>query len=343
MGGLKCISASSVTEQAISELKKEHSTLIGTHSGTFHQDEVVGCYLLKQLPAYQDAAVVRCRDDGLLSMCDIVIDVGGSYDPSKLRFDHHQKTFQETWSSTRTLTKLSSAGLVWKHFGKQILQEGFGAGPEHLETLHQDLYDFVFEAIDCNDNGVRTCKGEIAFGGGLPSLSASIAHQNTSWIVESRQDETTCFHEAYKIVCEELGRLLRLFIEFWPLAKIHIVEALDQKFKTHDSGRVVELTTYYRWERFVPRLDRETEKSKRVAFVIWKEQNEWHLKCLRTTQNSTRLFYKLDRNQSSDSELIVVAKSCAIASTRERLIHLIEETLAHAANPDEHMSDGAHE
>lgn len=35
---------------------------IGTHSGVFHCDEALACFLLKQLPEYKDAEVVRTRN-----------------------------------------------------------------------------------------------------------------------------------------------------------------------------------------------------------------------------------------------------------------------------------------
>lgn len=57
----------------------------------------------------------------ILSKCDIVVDVGAEYVPEKLEyekyliwrkhFDHHQKSFNETFDSAHK-TKLSSAGLV---------------------------------------------------------------------------------------------------------------------------------------------------------------------------------------------------------------------------------------
>lgn len=39
----------------------------------------------------QNAEIVRTRDPGLLSECDIVVDVGGEFDPSRHRYDHHQR------------------------------------------------------------------------------------------------------------------------------------------------------------------------------------------------------------------------------------------------------------
>jgi uncharacterized UPF0160 family protein len=79
----------------------------------FHADETLACFLLKQLPQFADAQVVRTRNMSILEAADVVVDVGGSYNPALLRFDHHQRGFQETFSSEHS-TKLSSAGLVYK-------------------------------------------------------------------------------------------------------------------------------------------------------------------------------------------------------------------------------------
>lgn len=40
----------------------------------------------------------------------IVVDVGGTYEPEKQRFDHHQKTFVETYSEV-TGVRLVALGL----------------------------------------------------------------------------------------------------------------------------------------------------------------------------------------------------------------------------------------
>lgn len=39
----------------------------------------------------QDAEIVRTRDPEKLAACDIVVDVGGEYDPQRHRYDHHQR------------------------------------------------------------------------------------------------------------------------------------------------------------------------------------------------------------------------------------------------------------
>ena len=60
---------------------KRKMVKIGTHSGSFHCDEALGCFLLRQTDTYRDADIVRTRDESILSGLDVVIDVGGKYDP----------------------------------------------------------------------------------------------------------------------------------------------------------------------------------------------------------------------------------------------------------------------
>uniref|UniRef100_A0A2K5RIE2 MYG1 exonuclease n=1 Tax=Cebus imitator TaxID=2715852 RepID=A0A2K5RIE2_CEBIM len=116
---------------------------IGTHNGTFHCDEALACALLRLLPEYRDAEIVRTRDPEKLASCDIVVDVGGEYDPQRHRYDHHQRSFTETMSSLCPgkpwQTKLSSAGLIYLHFGHKLLAQLLGTSEE--DSVVGTLYD----------------------------------------------------------------------------------------------------------------------------------------------------------------------------------------------------------
>jgi uncharacterized UPF0160 family protein len=68
---------------AVADSLKRKMALIGTHSGTFHCDEALGCYLLRQTEAFKGAEVVRTRNPDVLKDLHVVIDVGGVYDPSE--------------------------------------------------------------------------------------------------------------------------------------------------------------------------------------------------------------------------------------------------------------------
>lgn len=95
---------------------------IGTHDGTFHCDEALACFLLRRTKAFAGATITRSRDPAVLDTMDAVVDVGGTYEPAKMRFDHHQRGFEETFDSSHK-TKLSSAGLIYKHFGEEIIAD----------------------------------------------------------------------------------------------------------------------------------------------------------------------------------------------------------------------------
>uniref|UniRef100_A0AAA9RV32 MYG1 exonuclease n=2 Tax=Bos TaxID=9903 RepID=A0AAA9RV32_BOVIN len=116
---------------------------IGTHNGTFHCDEALACALLRLLPEYREAEIVRTRDPEKLAACDIVVDVGGEYDPQRHRYDHHQRSFTETMSSLSPgkpwQTKLSSAGLIYLHFGHKLLAQLLGTSEE--DGMVGTLYD----------------------------------------------------------------------------------------------------------------------------------------------------------------------------------------------------------
>jgi uncharacterized UPF0160 family protein len=63
---------------------------IGTHDGKFHADEALACSLLKMTKQFENAEVTRTRDPEILGKMDVVVDVGGVYDPTTHRYDHHQ-------------------------------------------------------------------------------------------------------------------------------------------------------------------------------------------------------------------------------------------------------------
>jgi uncharacterized UPF0160 family protein len=110
--------STSVPKPPTKKQKMEHPAApskltIGTHNGTFHCDEALAVYLLRQTHTYRDAYLKRSRDPKVLDTCDIVVDVGAVYDTDSNRFDHHQRGFNEFFGHGFQ-TKLSSAGLVYK-------------------------------------------------------------------------------------------------------------------------------------------------------------------------------------------------------------------------------------
>lgn len=143
---------------------------IGTHSGTFHCDEVTGCMLLQNYTnEFKDCEITRSRDKAVQNTLDIVIDVGGEFDHEKKRYDHHQAGFNEVYSKDTNI-KLSASGLVYKHYGKEITENALNSlfdtgvvkdtslkefiNKESVEKLTDNLYENFFVTLDAIDNGI---------------------------------------------------------------------------------------------------------------------------------------------------------------------------------------------
>ena len=75
--------------------------IVATHNGPFHADDVLAWALLRQFME-EDLELIRTRDANRLNEADIVIDVGGEYDP-------HDGVL----TITSTLTKAPIRALEW--------------------------------------------------------------------------------------------------------------------------------------------------------------------------------------------------------------------------------------
>jgi len=105
---------------------------------------------------------------------------------AKDRYDHHQKGFEEVFGYGFK-TKLSSAGLVYKHFGKEIIASAMKKQEDHpdVEPVYLHVYKAFMEAVDAIDNGVNQFESDAP-----PKyvnnthLSARVANLNPDWYEE---------------------------------------------------------------------------------------------------------------------------------------------------------------
>ena len=105
--------------------------------------------MLKSLPTFSDLKLIRTRDQNIIDEATIVVDVGSIYDPQKLRFDHHQREFLEFFDENHKI-KLSSAGLIYKHFGRELISNRFSLklDDQCVEILYQKMYDDFIQAVN---------------------------------------------------------------------------------------------------------------------------------------------------------------------------------------------------
>ncbi|XP_040060493.1 MYG1 exonuclease [Gasterosteus aculeatus] len=272
---------------------------IGTHNGTFHCDEVLACFFLRQLPEYKDAEIVRTRDPTKLSECDIVVDVGGEFDPKRHRYDHHQRTFAESFHSLCAekpwVTKLSSAGLVYLHFGRQLLVQltQLQEGDRQLEVLYDKLYENFVEEVDAVDNGISQYDGEARYSVSS-TLSARVGHLNPRWNSKS-QDTEEGFRKALKMVGEEFLDRLEFYRSAWLPARAVVEEAVKGRHQVDPSGEVLLFSQGgCPWKEHLFSLEKELKVETPIKFVLYPDQNgQWRVQCvpagLNTFQNRLSL------------------------------------------------------
>ncbi|XP_033994605.1 UPF0160 protein MYG1, mitochondrial [Trematomus bernacchii] len=272
---------------------------IGTHNGSFHCDEVLACFILRQLPEYKDAEIIRTRDPKQLAECDIVVDVGGEFDPKKHRYDHHQRTFAESFHSLRPekpwVTKLSSAGLVYLHFGRQLLTHltQLKEGDRQLDVLFDKLYENFVEEVDAIDNGISQYDGEALYAVST-TLSARVGHLNPRWNSKS-QDTEEGFRKAMKMVGEEFLDRLEFYQSSWLPARAVVEEAVKARHQVDPSGEVVLFSQGgCPWKEHLFSLEKDLKVESPIKFVLFSDQNgQWRVQCvpagLNTFQNRLSL------------------------------------------------------
>ncbi|KAL8392567.1 hypothetical protein RB595_002672 [Gaeumannomyces hyphopodioides] len=271
---------------------------IGTHNGHFHADEALAVYMLRQhIPTYAGAALVRTRDPAVLSGCHTVVDVGGEYDPDRLRFDHHQRTFDTTFPGRQT--KLSSAGLVYMHFGRQIIARRLGDPDSDNEAtvdmLYAKLYESFVEALDAHDNGIHSydpallaaAGAEKRFSTGGFTLGAVVGRLNPNWNdpvpedpAEAQAAEDSRFEAASSRIGEEFDRDLDYYTRSWLPARSVVADAFAHRDEHDVSGRgriLVFKGQSVPWKDHLYNLEAEAEAAqqgvdKKVIYVLYPEK-----------------------------------------------------------------------
>lgn len=170
----------------------------------------------------------------------IVVDVGGVYDHEAKRYDHHQRGFNEVFGNGFDTVKLSSAGLVYKHYGKQIIAKLLDTEDDaKVHTLWLQLYSELIESIDGIDNGVNIASGKLAYNQ-RTDLSSRVKRINPRWNEPSSDDILDAqFEIASKVTGEEFSEQLDYFAKAWLPARDIVEAAVKDRKNIDPSGQIV--------------------------------------------------------------------------------------------------------
>ncbi|KAL8778116.1 MAG: hypothetical protein Q9213_007559 [Squamulea squamosa] len=295
---------------------KSSPPLIGTHNGHFHADEALAIYLLRLLPTYNPSNLLRTRDPSLLQTCHTVVDVGGEYNASQNRYDHHQRTFDTTFPNKST--KLSSAGLVYLHFGKAIIAQRTNLNPESedVDILWRKLYNEFIEAIDANDNGISvyppsetshltkrfndsgitlsTLVSDLNNDFSIPTIPTSTNHEtndntNSASNPDPQAAEDTRFLAASDLMGTFFLRKLNGYHTSWLPARSTVLAAYEKRHENDPEGRILVFQEPTPWKDHLYNFESSSSTSK-VLYVLYPESStpgaKWRIQAVPVSKDS---------------------------------------------------------
>lgn len=293
--------------ETVAKRPRVEPVIIGTHNGYFHADEALAVYMLRLLPTYRNSQLIRTRDSAKLATCHTVVDVGGEYDAKRNLYDHHQRSFTTTFPGRAT--KLSSAGLVYMHFGKAIIAQHLDVpeDSELVKLIWEKIYASFIEALDAHDNGISVydpaaisaANIEMKFSNGGFTLGAMVGRLCPEWNdvrpsdpVEAQAWEDSKFLVASQRIGEEFSRDLDYYTKSWLPARDVVQKAYLKRFEHDASGRILVFDGQsVPWKDHLYTLEgANKDSSSKVLFVLYPEKPapdaKWRIQCVPESKDS---------------------------------------------------------
>jgi uncharacterized UPF0160 family protein len=291
------------TKFSSNNLFPQSTKVIGTHSGTFQADEALGVWILRQTSTYYQSKVIRTRDENVYSNeADIVIDVGGVYDHDLKRYDHHQRDYDQRFDdkvkivvdkdgdevkvsekNTPRITKLSASGLVYRHYGKEVISNLYPTlSTKELDLVYTKMYNSFMEAIDAIDTGVEPLSKECANQGielqywDSTGLSSRVSRLNPRWNDDDENSPDTRFETASALCGEDFMSVLSSIVESSLPARAFVENALTQRFDIDPSGQIIKFPSGgLPWKSHLYELEKEYklfQDKELIKFVLYTDQ-----------------------------------------------------------------------
>ena len=287
----------------------EHKSLqIQTHCGTFHADEVIAVTMLSNHFNSLNFNVKIVRSREIKPQSDILVDVGGEYNPEKHRFDHHQTSCSETWNR-KSKIPLSSVGMIWKHYGVKILSLQFKNKDltyKDFEILVNRIYHHLIIEIDAHDNGI-ILKGKSNTSNF--NITSIISSCNRRCVTDEMQDIN--FKKAMIVTSQILDIKINDIVESYINHKIDIYN-VKKLLKTSNNYIIIRDN--------IPTINKcltELDKKYNIAFIVFVSEKEITIKARKQIKYKPLInilpYNRLINNLTNPKDLIFVHKKLFIA------------------------------
>ena len=228
-----------------------------THAGRFHTDETLGYVIVSLAGVCSD--YVRLTDVENLPEDGLIADIGRIWEPSKLRFDHHQGLFARPNGHP-----YATAGMLWETYGEMAIHAVLSTSyldkiwnTELIRNIWERIDANFIQGIDANDSDVfyevesRDVMGEVLIMG-LPSVIRALNHDDVH-----APEQMFAFDHAVHLML----RLLRYHIK--DAAKyFEYLDRFEEVAEFLEDGKLIVLSEGIPWMSIV--LDKYPE----ALFVI---------------------------------------------------------------------------
>ncbi|CAG0889609.1 unnamed protein product [Darwinula stevensoni] len=176
-------------------------------------------------------------------------------------------------------TPMSSAGLVYNHYGHAIICKILNCKikDEKVDKIFDIVYKNFIEEIDAADNAISICdnlkdhKFKVT-----TNLTCRVSKLNR-W--DDKESCDAAFEKAQQMTGEEFLQHIRYLGDIWWPTKELLLKDLNKRFQVDKSGMILELSKGCPWEKHLFSLEVNGEVKKYdVCFVIFpKPSGNWRI------------------------------------------------------------------
>lgn len=204
-------------------------------------------------------------------------------------------------------TKLSSAGLVYLHFGMGVISKVLGL-PESdpvTSTVYDKMYENFMEEIDAIDNGINQTEQEPRYRI-TSNLSSRVGRLNPKWNSKG-MEENAQFDQAMELVGGEFLGKVTDYRDTWLPAREIVQAAVKARHTVDPSGQIAVLSEGgCPWKDHLFTLEQEMNVQTPILYVLYTDQSgNWRVQCVSVSLGSfeNRLSLKEEWRGVRDEEL----------------------------------------
>lgn len=235
---------------------------IAVHNGAFHADDVFAVATILLFTKEKKAEIFRTRDFKIIDNADYVLDVGGVYDVSKKRFDHHMSSGA---GKRQNGIPYAAFGLVWKEFGEKI------CGSKKVAEMVDDLLVAQTDAIDSGAGDKKPIMADTH----IYDLAQIIWMMNPTWR-EKKYDSDKVFLKLVSWAQKILKREIKIAKDIVKGQKF-----AEKAYKNAEDKRIIIMDDKYPYEYVLNKY------SEPLFVVLPQSDGNWKARVMR---NDPRVF-----------------------------------------------------